>query len=314
MPPNWPAACSVDRMIALLLIASMALPLSAQSAVITRSTKIIESGSLAAKSRAVVAAISAPARTTATVTPDDPILRAIEADRADQVAKWLSRGHSANSRIQSRVKESLLEKAAVSAAVESFKVLLSGLKRERADARQYGRDQWGTPLVLILTTLATPGKKETPRYLQMIDHYLKWNADQVDWKDKAYIGDGRTALHQAASNGNVSLVNLLLSHGAHTDSVNSTGESPLHFAARFGQVSVLKILIEQGARIDQRTKHTLATPLLIAAESGHELIIRELLEHGAKKDVKDAFGKTPPQRYREYVASYQRRSKNRSSN
>lgn len=296
MQPNWPIPCSVDRMIALLLIALMTLPLSAQSAVITRSTKIIESGSVAL------------------IKPADPILRAIEADRSDQVAKWLSRGHSANSRIQSRVKESLLEKAAVSASAESFKVLLSGLMRERADARQYGRDQRGTPLVLILSTLATPGKKETPLYQKMIDHYLKVNPDQVDWKDKAYIGDGRTALHQAASNGNVPLVNLLLSHGAHTDSINSTGESPLHFAARFGQVSVLKILIKQGARIDQRTKHTRATPLLIAAESGHESIIRELLDRGAKKDVKDAFGKTPPERYREYVASYHRRAKNRSSN
>ena len=147
----------------------------------------------------------------------------------------------------------------------------------------------------------------------MIERFLKKHADQINVQDKAYIGDGRTGLHQAAANGNIVVLKSLLSHGAQINSVNSIGETPLHFAARFGQLAALKILIAQGARLNEKSKHTKATPLLVAAESGHEAIIRELLDAGAKRNVRDIFGKTALDRYKEFVGSYYQKLSSRNN-
>jgi ankyrin repeat protein len=320
-------------MILMLIAAWMVLVSPAQSAIHSRSTKIIDQQNIHAKHHVIrkprisklsnsrssnfkskVARLSTVHQAERLIPSDHPILNAIEKDRSAELIQWLKQGNSANTRIQHKVKESLLERAAVNGSIESFRVLLSRLKSERIVSSKVGRDHRGTPLILILSTLAVPEKANSSRYLGMIDLILKSYPDQVGWKDQAYIGDGRTALHQAAANGNVQLIKILLRHGAHIDSVNSTGESPLHFAARFGRLNALKTLIDHGAKIDHKTKHTQATPLLIAAENGYESIIRELLDRGAKKESKDVFGKTPPERYREYVASYQKRIKNRSSN
>jgi hypothetical protein len=283
-------------MLALISTIIIALHSPVQAAIPTRSTKIVTNSSRL-------------------LPQDHPIILAIDRDQATIVSAWLKRRNSAVQQINHRVRETLLERAATHASEKTFRLLLDHLStHEKVAPAKYARDQRGTPLLLTMAAIASPEKPESKRLVKMIDHYLELHPDQVNWKDQAYIGDGRTALHQAAANGNVELLELLLSHGAQIDSFNSIGETPLHYAARFGSLKAVKILINEGAWIDQRTKHTRATPLLIASESGHESIIRELLENGAKKDAKDTFGKTAPERYREYVANYYAQNKRKSSN
>ncbi len=240
------------------------------------------------------------------ISEKDAILRAVDADQDKVVLEWIKKGHSSSAIVNNKIKESMLERAASLGSEKVFELLLTDRESKSQLVQNTWRDGRGTPILLSLVSLAMPGKKESEKYARMIERFLKNHSDQINLQDKAYIGDGRSALHQAASNGNLNVLKMLLSHGAQINSVSSTGETPLHFAARFGQLAALKVLIAHGARLNEKTKHTKATPLLVAAESGHEVIIRTLLDSGAKKNEKDVFGKTAPERYKDYVSNYYR--------
>jgi ankyrin repeat protein len=238
------------------------------------------------------------------VSEKDSILQSIDHDQIFQVKQWLKQGHSSFSIVQNKMRESILDRAASLGSEKVFELLLTDMESKNISNQHSWRDGRGTPILLGLISLATPSNRNVHKYERMIERFLSKHSDQIDFQDKAYIGDGRTALHQAAANGNLVVLKALLSHGAHINSLNSTGETPLHFAARFGQLAVLKTLIRNGAKLNEKSKFTLVTPLLAAAENGHEVIIRELLDAGAKKDAKDIFGKSAPERYRDYVSNY----------
>lgn len=235
------------------------------------------------------------------IAEQDAILRAIDRDQDQAVKDWLAQGHSPVAIIKNKIQESLLDRAASLGSEKVFEVLLSSIESRGLKLPRDGR---GTPILLSMVTLAMPNQLQVKKYERMIEKFLVKHSDQINLQDKAYIGDGRTALHQAATNGNLVVLKALLSHGAQVNAVNSIGETPLHFAARFGKLETLKMLIAHGAKLNEKSKHTRATPLLAAAESGQEAIIRELLYAGAKKDEKDTFGKTAPERYKAYVANY----------
>lgn len=236
------------------------------------------------------------------VDENDLIVRAIDLDQEVIVREWLKKGHQPTAIVKNKIRESMLDRSATMGSEKVFDVLLSDLENKNTPCTY--RDSRGTPILLSLVSMATPGKPSAFRYERMIGRFLSKHAKQINLQDKAYIGDGRTALHQSAVSGNLTVLNSLLSHGAQVNVMNSIGETPLHFAARFGKLSVLKELISRGAKLNETSKHTKVTPLLAAAENGQEAIIRELLDAGAKKELKDAFGKTAPERYREYVSSY----------
>lgn len=73
--------------------------------------------------------------------------------------------------------------------------------------------------------------------------------------------NGETALHHAASGGNVEMVRLLLEAGANSSAktipgmrtyafmrdVRVRGETPLHRAAAFGSAEVIQLLLDAGA-------------------------------------------------------------------
>lgn len=179
----------------------------------------------------------------------------------------------------------------------AFESLLNKIEKSTDASSLTWSDRRGTPLLLSLAATNSAG---------MVDRFLLKHSDQVNAQDKAYVGDGRTALHQAAANGNARILTALLAHGAQVNATNTNGETPLHFAARFGQLNALKLLVSHGANLNLQSKHAKATPLLIAAENGQEAIIRELLYFGAKKEIRDVFGKTAPERFKEYVALYHR--------
>ena len=103
-----------------------------------------------------------------------------------------------------------------------------------------------------------------------------------------------TALHNAASQGHVELVRLLLSMQAKVDARDWQGVTPLIYAAYAGKHEVLALLLEKGASIN-RVPMIGPTPLNAAVLSGNLIAVRVLLDHGAALALKDVNGHTARQ-------------------
>ncbi len=106
-------------------------------------------------------------------------------------------------------------------------------------------------------------------------------------------GDGMTALHWAAMNGDADLVSMLLYAGANVRATTRLGGyTPLHLASRTANPAVISRLIEGGADTKIRTS-TGATPLMLAAETGSVDAVKALLDKGADPNAKEsAYGQT----------------------
>lgn len=74
---------------------------------------------------------------------------------------------------------------------------------------------------------------------------------------------------------NVSLIKLLLDHGANIDLINLNGQNTLHVAAYWGNIAVVKLLIERGAKLNVKDWSG-DTALEIARSRGHLSIVRLL--------------------------------------
>jgi|GEM_PF-2766826 len=230
------------------------------------------------------------------------VVRAIDHDDQAWIQNWLQTGHSPLASIRNKLHEHLLDRAASHGSSKVFDTLLSTIDRQHLHAKL--ADSRGTPLLVGLASLAVPQQKKTARYERMIEDLLRFSPKLVNETDRAYIGDGRTALHEAAANGNLQVIHTLIAHGAKVDARNSTGETPLHLAARFGHINAVRYLLFCHANFHLKTYYTKATPLMAAAEMGQAPVIRLLMAAGANKEERDIFGKTPPDRYKEYAGNY----------
>jgi len=230
------------------------------------------------------------------------VVRAIDHDDRVWIENWLQAGHSPLAQIQNKLHEHLLDRAASHGSSKVFDLLLSTIDHRQITAKLV--DSRGTPLLVGLASLAVPHQKKTSRYERMIEDLLRFSPKQVSATDRAYIGDGRTALHEAAANGNLQVIHTLIAHGAKINARNSTGETPLHLAARFGHLDAVRYLLFCHADFHLKTYYTKATPLMSAAEMGQAPVIRLLMAAGANKEERDIFGKTPPDRYKEYAGNY----------
>ena len=103
-------------------------------------------------------------------------------------------------------------------------------------------------------------------------------------------GDGLSALHLAAQEGNLEIAELLLAAGAKVGAKTQIGEyTPLHLASEGAHASVVRALLEAGADPAAVTTTTGVTPLHLAAKTVHgEGAVRELLEHGAPVNAEEA--------------------------
>ena len=81
-------------------------------------------------------------------------------------------------------------------------------------------------------------------------------------------GDGLTALHIAAEQGDSQIARLLIGARANVEAKTRLGEyTPLHLAAEGAHVSVVRVLLEAGADVRAATTNTGVTPLHLAAKS-----------------------------------------------
>ncbi len=108
-------------------------------------------------------------------------------------------------------------------------------------------------------------------------------------------GDGMTALHWAAQNGDVTLVEVLVYAGANPSAATRNGAyTPLHLAARAGNAQVAEALLQAGANPNLASTTGGATALHFAAGSGSAETVLALLNHDAEADAREsAWQQTP---------------------
>jgi ankyrin repeat protein len=108
-------------------------------------------------------------------------------------------------------------------------------------------------------------------------------------------GDGMTALHWAATQGDADAAKMLIFAGARLEAVTRNGNyTALHIAARSGNAAVLEALLDAGASTKAATSSGGATALHFAASNGNAEAVKALLDHKAAVDARDvAFAQTP---------------------
>jgi uncharacterized protein len=100
-------------------------------------------------------------------------------------------------------------------------------------------------------------------------------------------GDGMTALHWAASNDDLEMVQLLLNAGANVKAETRLGAvTPLFMACKSGNASIIEALLKAGASASAPDAHG-TTPLMMAAAAGGAEAVKVLLEHGADANAKE---------------------------
>ncbi len=107
-------------------------------------------------------------------------------------------------------------------------------------------------------------------------------------------GDGMTALHWTALNGDVATMNLLVYAGANMDPMTRVGGyTPLHLASAEGNGEAVAFLVGAGSDPSALTA-TGVRPLHLAAQAGSPDAVSSLLEFGADVNVRDeTHGRTP---------------------
>ncbi len=152
----------------------------------------------------------------------------------------------------------------------------------------------GAVALLLVLVIATPGlpmasvaespvadaamRGETERVRALLREGADVNAAQ---------GDGMTALHWAALNGDVAMLEVLLYAGAVAESTTRLGGyTPLHLAGRQGRAATVAALLRAGSD-PMRFTDTGVTALHLAAQGGSAEAVAALIDHGAEVDVAD---------------------------
>lgn len=101
-------------------------------------------------------------------------------------------------------------------------------------------------------------------------------------------GSSSTPLEAASSSGQALIVELLLAHRASTERSETSTFGPIHNAAREGHVEVLRLLLLKGAKVNALVKDGGNTALHLAVEERRRECVRLLLANGARTDIRNA--------------------------
>jgi hypothetical protein len=111
---------------------------------------------------------------------------------------------------------------------------------------------------------------------------------------------GRTLLHAASAQGNLTMVGLLLRLGADPNAQDGGGHTPLYsLANEYGASDggdVVRALAQSGANVNANDGVKHCTALHMAARRGSLEIAEVLLDCGADIDARDSLGDTPLRR------------------
>lgn len=125
--------------------------------------------------------------------------------------------------------------------------------------------------------------------LQVVEMLVEKGADINDQSDIV----GFSALHYAASGGNVEAVEWLLEHGALIESRGRKGSTPLCQAAHNGHAAVVQTLIFRGASMSVQDEFGGIAAVCDAAFYGHVEVLGVLLANGCDVNAKNRSGATP---------------------
>ena len=155
---------------------------------------------------------------------------------------------------------------------------------------------WKINLVCLTLLVSAAVPPDSP----VADAAMRGDADEVRELLRAGAdvnaaqGDGMTALHWAAENGQLELADVLVFAGANLEAATRLGGfTPLMVAGRAGHAGIARLLADAGANLEATTE-TGETALHYAAWSGNSEIAMALTEKGAEVDAKEsANGQTP---------------------
>lgn len=127
-----------------------------------------------------------------------------------------------------------------------------------------------------LTGLLIALREPSPRVIQVL---LASPQTNVELRN----GNDESPLMLAAIKGQMDLVKQLIARDA---DINKPGWTALHYAASSGQVEIMRLLLEKHAFIDAQSPNG-TTPLMMAAMYGSPESVRLLLEEGADASMKN---------------------------
>jgi ankyrin repeat protein len=110
------------------------------------------------------------------------------------------------------------------------------------------------------------------------------NAPKIDLNPMT--ADGETPLMMAVFKAQTELAIQMIDKGA---DINQPGWTALHYAATAGNVLLIKLLLDKHAYIDAESPNK-TTPLMMAAHYGTPGAVKLLLEEGADVNLKNALG------------------------
>ncbi|HLP34654.1 MAG TPA: ankyrin repeat domain-containing protein [Amoebophilaceae bacterium] len=103
---------------------------------------------------------------------------------------------------------------------------------------------------------------------------------------------GRTLLHWAVINGQLEIVERLITNGVDINVRDGSGQTPLHLAVINRHFEIVQWLIEKGADVNSQDNQD-DTPLIWAVLNRHFEIVQFLIEKGAEVTTVNDFGETP---------------------
>ncbi|NQU23909.1 MAG: ankyrin repeat domain-containing protein [Candidatus Nealsonbacteria bacterium] len=106
------------------------------------------------------------------------------------------------------------------------------------------------------------------------------------------LGD-YTALHWAARNNQVEMVEFFVDRGVDMDA-DAMGETPFGIAVGRGHYESVELMLSKGVDVNQRSYRHDSTAVHIAAVNGHAKIVKLLIEHGADVNLPDLYGNGTP--------------------
>lgn len=114
----------------------------------------------------------------------------------------------------------------------------------------------------------------------LLTEYLSSHPDDINVQD----GQGRTAVHMAAANGHIDILELLMGFNPKPNMQNEEGNTALHFAALNNRLDAAKLLLNKGWSASIKN-NSLKTPLqLISQEKGVDEMEALLMEHDESLD------------------------------
>ncbi len=139
--------------------------------------------------------------------------------------------------------------------------------------------------------------KELQKTIRNGDNYTLQEAITRNPRIIDEIGaDGKTLLHEAATQGNVSAIQMLIKAGASVNQTGRGGYAALHSAISIlekeNRVPTIKTLLDAHANVNQQSDNG-TTPVHIAATFGNPDTVQTLLNAGASINQADKTGATP---------------------